>query len=145
MQKILHILLGTVAIVALVGCGGGGGGGGESTAGTSPSSVKYIALSAPNNLSAETPSATNVTLVWSDTSGGKAKFRIYRSGTVIGEIAGSDYTDYAASPNTTYIYQVLAIDASNSSNTSSLSNAATVTTPTEAATISGRCSASRLV
>ena len=78
MQKILHILLGTVAIVALVGCGGGGGGG--STAETAPSSVKYVALSAPSNLAAQALSATHVKLTWTDSSNGAVKYRIYRDG-----------------------------------------------------------------
>lgn len=135
MQKILHILLGTTAIVALVGCGGGGGGG--STTEATPSSVKYVALSAPSNLAAQALSATHVKLTWTDSSNGAVKYRIYRDGstTAMAEITGSSYTDYTVNATTAYVYQVRAVDATDSGKTSGLSNFASVSTPTGLSTI----------
>jgi hypothetical protein len=89
-----------------------------------------FAPSLPTNLGAVAPSATQINLTWTDNSGGTSKYRIYRDGsaTAMAEITGTTYTDYTASGNTSYSYQIRAVDAANGNNTSELSTFPFVTT-----------------
>jgi len=83
----------------------------------------------PADLSATANSASQVTLGWTASSDDTAVtgYRIYRGGTQIGTSSTTSYVDTTVSANTSYTYTVRAYDAA--SNTSNLSNEATVITP----------------
>ncbi len=87
----------------------------------------------PTNLAATTLSYNQVGLTWTDNSGGKATTEIWRSTSattgfvVVGNTAAgvSSYTDAAASPATTYYYEV---KADNQYGESALTSAVSTTT-----------------
>lgn len=90
--------------------------------------------SAPTGLTATAASSTKVDLKWTASTDnvGVSKYLIQRGGTVIAEATGTTYSDTTASPNTSYSYVVMAVDAA--ANTSDPSNTASVTTPNTADT-----------
>ncbi len=85
----------------------------------------------PGSFSGSATSPTSVNLRWSASQDnvGVNSYRIYRNGNVVGSVNGTtlSYTDNSAIPNTSYSYQVSALDVAN--NESGLSQVASVTTP----------------
>ena len=88
----------------------------------------------PGGLSANAASGIQVDLSWSASvdNGGVAGYTIYRDGGQIAQVNGSTlaYSDTSAAPQTTYAYQVDALDAAG--NHSAFSDPASVTTPAQA-------------
>src|SRR6185437_15826452 len=84
----------------------------------------------PGNLIAGAPSPTQVDLSWSASQDnvGVTGYEIYRDGAYLATTAATSYSDVTASPETSYSYEVRALDAAG--NRSSFSNPATITTPT---------------
>ena len=85
---------------------------------------------APTNLMATSTSPYRVDLTWSAPSGNGsvASYKIYRNSQVWGYIFNStSYSDWGASPLTTYVYAVSALDAAG--NESPQSASVSVTTP----------------
>lgn len=83
---------------------------------------------APSNLSAEAVSCNQVNLSWTDNSGSEEGYKIYRDGSLIGQV-GMDITTYqdtSVNENTTYSYYVKAFRGGIESDPS---NTANVTTP----------------
>lgn len=89
------------------------------------------APTAPTNLTATTPSYDRADLSWTASTDnvGVEGYWVVRNGVTINQTAGTSYVDTNVLPSTTYSYVVIAYDAA--SNNSGLSNAATVTTPSE--------------
>ena len=84
----------------------------------------------PTGLSATAISQTQVNLTWvaSTDNMGVTGYHVYRNGTQIATaVSGTTYSDTTVAANTSYAYQVRAVDAAG--NLSALSNQATVTTP----------------
>jgi len=77
---------------------------GKTLADTSPPTT-------PTNLKA-TPSMTSVSLTWNASSDnvGVAGYRVYRNNTLVGSPTGTSFTDTGLNPNTSYSYQVSAVD-----------------------------------
>jgi hypothetical protein len=69
--------------------------------------------SAPGSLSASATSSTTVALNWTAATDNVAVtgYRVYRDGTQVATTAGLSWTDTGRSPNTTYAYEVRAVDA----------------------------------
>jgi fibronectin type 3 domain-containing protein len=122
----LAATLGALSMLVLTACGGGGSGNGTTHA-TGPT--------APSNLAATAPSATQVNLTWTASTGsaGIASYRVYRdgSGSALAQPTGTLYSDTSVIAGTSYTYVVKAVDASG--NLSAASNTASVTTPASAA------------
>jgi hypothetical protein len=89
------------------------------------------APAAPTELTVEEFTAGYVTLSWGDDGNGTS-WTVYRDGTPIGSVSSQSYTDTNVAPSTLYSYQV---QASNSSGSSSLSDAQAVTTPANTAPV----------
>lgn len=87
----------------------------------------------PTNVTAS-PNNGKVSLKWSASTDntGVTTYRIIRDGVQIGTSTTTEFTDTKVSENTTYSYQVSAVDASN--NVSSASPAVKITTPRAADT-----------
>lgn len=88
---------------------------------------------APQDLTATAPSASQVQLSWTASTDnvGVTGYDIYRDGSLIASTpAQADYLDETVQPATTYTYSVVALDAAG--NTSQPSNTATATTPAAA-------------
>jgi chitodextrinase len=90
-----------------------------------------IAPNTPTNLTASAASPTQINLSWThatDSGGsGRAGYRIYRGGALIGTTAANTYSDTSVASNSTYSYTVMTYDAAG--NTSGHSNSASATTP----------------
>jgi len=86
---------------------------------------------APANLTATTPSPTQVNLAWSASSDdvGVTGYKVYRNGVFLTSSATTSYSDTTAQAATTYSYTVYAYDAAG--NVSAASNTATATTPSQ--------------
>ncbi|MBY0573920.1 MAG: hypothetical protein K2P84_09585, partial [Undibacterium sp.] len=101
-----------------------------------PATIDIIAPSTPSNLLAVAPSATRINLTWTASTDnvGVAKYQIMRVGTagVLAETTSTNYSDTTVVGNTTYSYQVKAVDAAH--NMSGLSNTASAKTPAAADT-----------
>jgi chitodextrinase len=84
---------------------------------------------APTDLSANAAGSTQVDLSWSASTDnvGVTAYEIYRNGSLLATTTGTGHSDTTVSPNTTYGYQVRALDAAG--NRSAFSNTATLTTP----------------
>jgi hypothetical protein len=103
-----------------------------------PSGSDTIPPSIPTNLNASTVAQTSVSpglvnLTWSASTDNVAvaSYRIFRDGTLVGTVGPqTSYSDNTVSPNTTYSYQVAAVDWKG--NQSVLSTALGVTTPPQA-------------
>ena len=68
---------------------------------------------APANLSATAVSTTQIDLAWdaaSDAESGVSAYRIYRAGVLIGSAASTSFSDGGLTPNTTYTYEVAAVN-----------------------------------
>jgi hypothetical protein len=90
---------------------------------------------APTGLTASAPSSGLVNLNWNPSidNVGVTGYRIFRGGNLLTTVGNvTNYTDSTVQPNTTYQYQVRAIDAATPPNVSNPSNTATVTTPAPA-------------
>jgi RHS repeat-associated protein len=85
----------------------------------------------PTNLRATGAASNRVNLAWvaATDNFGITGYRIYRAGTLIFSVAGSELsaTDWNVAPSSTYTYTVAAVDAAG--NTSGQSSAANATTP----------------
>jgi chitodextrinase len=86
---------------------------------------------APAELSATAATGARVDLAWtaSTDNAGVVKYRVFRDASTVplAESVGTVYSDLSVTADTTYSYQVVALDAAN--NVSQPSNTATVTTP----------------
>ena len=83
----------------------------------------------PQNLKANSTTATQVNLTWSVSTDniGVTGYRIYRNGTAAGTTSGNSYADSNLASSTQYSYSVTAYDnAGNQSNQSSSINASTL-------------------
>lgn len=91
----------------------------------------------PTNLAAIASSATQIKLSWSDNNAGKSTYRIYRDGNTgpLAVVTGSSYSDTTVFANTSYTYQIRALETSNSANSSGLSTFPSVYTPAANSTI----------
>jgi fibronectin type 3 domain-containing protein len=90
----------------------------------------------PGGVTAQANAYNKVTVGWqaSTDNVGVAGYWVSRDGTVLGKVStGTQYVDNSVLPNTSYSYQVSAIDAAG--NTSALSDAATTKTPNTPDTI----------
>jgi YD repeat-containing protein len=87
------------------------------------------APTAPTGLAASVISANEIDLSWSAASDnvGVTGYKIYRNGSAVAIVSSTSYADNVLQPQTTYTYQVSALDAAN--NESSLSSSAQGTTP----------------
>jgi chitodextrinase len=87
------------------------------------------APSTPTNLRATASAPNRVDLTWTASTDnvGVTGYEIYRGGSKIATATGTSHSDTTVAANSTYTYQVLAIDAAG--NRSNASNSATVTTP----------------
>ncbi len=92
--------------------------------------------SAPANLTAAAPSSGRVDLSWGPSADdvGVADYQILRDGGPVGTSTTTSFSDTTVQPSTTYSYVVVARDAAL--NVSPPSNAASVTTPAGASTLS---------
>jgi hypothetical protein len=79
----------------------------------------------PINLTASTTS-TQVKLSWTSGGGTSSGFKVFRNGSLIGDVTSPSYTDTNLRPSTSYSYTVCAYDASG--NLSPMSSAITATT-----------------
>jgi chitodextrinase len=104
-------------------CHGGGG--------TPPPPSDTQAPTTPSNLTTTAPGATQVNLSWgaSTDNVGVTGYEIYRNGTLLTTKSGTSTThsDTPVAGNTTYTYQVRALDAAG--NRSAFSNSSAITTP----------------
>jgi len=69
---------------------------------------------APQNLSAATPSCTQVSLSWTaptQTGSGLVGYRVYRNNVYITQVTGVGYANSGLAQNTTYTYDVSAMDS----------------------------------
>ena len=96
-----------------------------------PVAPDTTAPTVPTSVNATTPNSTQVNLTWAASTDavGVTKYQVFRVGTVaaIAETVGTSYSDTTVVGNTTYSYQIKALDAAN--NASSLSSTATIKTP----------------
>jgi len=114
------------------------------------------APSVPTNLRVVSTTTTQVNLAWSASSDDFAVvgYYIYRNGIKVGSTSGTSYSDTGRSPNTTYTYQVSALDSSNNESAKSAQVSATtqplpdnppsiaITSPANGSTVSGTVSIS---
>ena len=97
--------------------------------GTTPPANDTTPPSVPGGLTATAPSSSSITLAWTastDDSGIAPTYDVYRSTTLVTNVAGTSYTDTGLTPSTPYSYTVRARDGSN--NISTPSTAASATT-----------------
>lgn len=96
---------------------------------TSVATQTTSTASPPVNVDATAPNAAYVEVSWTSNSENATTYRIYRNGssTPLAEISGTTFYDNAVTANSTYTYQIRAVDGS--SNPSTASNIASVTTP----------------
>ena len=82
----------------------------------------------PTTVTATAVSTSKINVSWSGATDnvGVTGYRVFRDGVQLVEQAGTSYTDATATPNTTYSYTVVAVDAAG--NTSAPSAPATVST-----------------
>jgi fibronectin type 3 domain-containing protein len=87
---------------------------------------------APTNLTATSPSSSEVDLSWTAASSGSAAitgYQVSRNGTEVATVSGTTFSDTGLTPGTTYTYSVVAVDANNAigpaSNTAAITTAAT--------------------
>ena len=96
-----------------------------------PPVADTIAPSVPTGLTADGSTGTGVALEWQPSTDnvGVTGYRVYRDSTVVGTTPGdTTFTDTTVSPETTYSYEVAALDATG--NVSGRSTPVPVTTPT---------------
>jgi uncharacterized repeat protein (TIGR03806 family) len=124
-----------VLAMLLAACSSGPGGGGDP-----PPAADTTAPSVPAGLTAVAESPTRVQLSWSastDAGTGVAGYRVHRDGTALTTVTATNYTDAAASPETTYSYAISAFDGATPPNESALSATADATTPEDAVRTGG--------
>jgi len=112
------------AAAVIAACGGSNDGGSGTPTDTTPPTT-------PTSVSASASSSTSVTISWnaSTDSGGSGlrHYAVYRDGTRVTTVTTTSFTNTSLTPNTTYSYQISAVD--NASNESARSTAVQVTTP----------------
>ena len=86
------------------------------------------ALTAPTNLTANVASTTQINLKW-DRVWGASSYRVFRASKQIATVRGTTFSNINLTPNTTYSYNVAAVDTRWRQ--SPLSNTATATTLTD--------------
>ena len=86
------------------------------------------ALTAPKNLTANVASTTQINLKW-DRVLGASSYRVFRASKQIATVRGTTFSNINLTPNTTYSYNVAAVDTRWRQ--SPLSNTATATTLTD--------------
>lgn len=86
------------------------------------------ALPAPTNLTANVASTTQINLKW-DRVWGASSYRVFRASKQIATVRGTTFSNINLTPNTTYSYNVAAVDTRWRQ--SELSNTATATTLTD--------------
>ncbi len=88
----------------------------------------------PTNLTAVAPDSTKVNLSWtaSTDNTGVTGYNVNRNGTLLTSVSTNSFSDVTVAPATTYSYTIQAFDAAN--NTSSNSNPAVVTVPSNSTT-----------
>jgi hypothetical protein len=111
-----------------------GDGAGHSTT-SSPVTVTVSNLAAPANVAATATSDSQVIVTWTPVAGA-AGYQVLRSSNnqgyvLAGTPSGTSFTDAGLVPNTTYLYLVRAVDASNNVGPGSLMDPATTTMFTE--------------
>jgi len=82
---------------------------------TVPTAPQCPGPGAPQNVSAATPSCTQVTLSWtapSQTGSGLVGYRIYRNNVYVSQVTGVSYSNSGLAQSTTYNYDVSAMDSS---------------------------------
>ena len=102
---------------------------GLSTAASATTPADTTAPSTPTGLTATPASTTQVNLSWTASTDnvGVTGYQIFRDGTLLTTVSTTSYSNSGLTPNTTYQYQVKAVDAAG--NQSGLSTAASATTP----------------
>jgi len=100
---------------------------------------KSNSVAAPAGLTAGTATANSLQISWTAPATAPSKYDVYRDGTLIGHIAGTDteFTDSGLSPATSYKFQLVAVDAGTSSPRSAVVRATTMTPPLTAAVLDG--------
>lgn len=89
-------------------------------------SVFVVQISAPEGLSAVAESFEQINLSWSPVSGA-ASYNVYKSGTLIASVSDTSYSCAGLDPQTSYSFQVTAVDSdSNESLKSSAVEAVTL-------------------
>jgi chitodextrinase len=81
------------------------------------------------DLTATVNSTAKITLNWSGTTDnvGVTGYRVFRDGAQLAEVSGTSYVDTTVSPNTTYSYTVVALDAAGNVSPPSVPAAASTT------------------
>jgi len=94
-----------------------------------PAGVDTQAPTVPTGVAAGTVTAVRVPLTWAASTDdfGVAGYRVFRDGTQIGDVAGTNFADTSVAAGTTYSYTVRAYDAAG--NLSNPSSAVVVATP----------------
>jgi virginiamycin B lyase len=92
-------------------------------------------LSAPNNLTAPSPTNLSPSLSW-DADSGASSYNIYRNGTKIDSTTSTSYTDSSLTSDGSYSYTITAVNSSGESDQSSPASVVYDTTP-PAVTIAG--------
>jgi hypothetical protein len=126
-KKIIVIL----AVLGTVGCGGSADNDDNNNSGDgSPPVPDTQAPTTPAAPSASAASASQIYLSWSAATDnvGVTDYDIYRNGTLIANVTGTNYSDTGLFDDTAYTYQIRARDAAG--NTSALSAGTSITTPT---------------
>jgi Calcineurin-like phosphoesterase len=113
----------TFAVQAVTGAGS------DPTPATATWTVDTTPPSQPTGLTPTAPLPGLVNLTWSASSDahGVPQYQIERDGVVIGSSAGASFSDPTVAANTTYSYDVIALDGAN--NPSQPSDVAPITTP----------------
>lgn len=93
-----------------------------------------IVPTTPNNITATVDSPSQITVSWDGSTDNVAvsKYDVYRDSAKVGSVAVNSYVDSGLQPDTTYIYEVVAVDTvGNSSGSSSQVSATTASGPSD--------------
>lgn len=87
------------------------------------SSVPMTPPLAPSNLMANPVTASHVTLTWTDNASNEKSYEVLRDGALIGVLAAgaTSYTDSTVTGNTTYSYEVRAVNPTGSASSGTIS------------------------
>jgi len=101
-----------------------------------PDGVDTTAPTVPQNLATTSISSDSVNLSWSSSTdaSGIASYSIFRDAISVGSSVGTTFVDQGLTPDTSYTYQVLAVD--NAGNESELSSSINVQTDIQTSTVS---------
>ena len=92
-----------------------------------PSVPDTQAPTAPTGLAAGATAATSVSLTWNASTDnvGVAGYRVYRGAALLATVSGTGYNDTGVSPQTTYGYSVVAVDAAGNASPAATTSATT--------------------